>query len=294
MTFDAKIPESLKRTQTWFGSIIARPIDVDSQMEPISPSGVSMEVESALYITPSPTLRPAQRIQIYNQQYWWRLLATLHEIFPLVTRLFGYFDFNRKIGIPYLDQYPPNDWSLNNLGNRLPQWIEDEYQEEDKPLVRNAASIDLAYNLSFFSKKYPPIMLENLPVPGDPASLFDCILYLQPHIYLFELKCDLFHVREEMLKQEPEHWIENDFPALPRDKQPYYFVLFRNHHNHIAYDSISFAAYQILKLFKQGSSVEQVCQWLEGQDEKVSEESSQKLQFWFQEWMIRQWFYAST
>lgn len=107
MTFDAKVPFKLKKTQLWFGSIIGRPIDEDSKMNPISPAGQPIEIEACDFIRPSPTLRPAQRIQIYNQQYWWRLLSSMHETFPLVTRLFGYHDFNKIIAIPYLVKFPP-------------------------------------------------------------------------------------------------------------------------------------------------------------------------------------------
>lgn len=287
-TFDAKVPSELKSTLEWFGSIISRPIDEDSRMMPVSPSGVSMEVEAALYISPSPTLKPAQRIQIYNQQYWWRLLSILHETFPLVTRLFGHFAFNQAIGIPYLDEHPPNHWLLSKLGDRLPQWIEEDYTAEDKLLVRDAAKIDLAHNLSFYAPHHSPVTLETLPVPGDISSLLDKPLYLQPHIHLFELKSDLFHVRNEMIKEEPDYWIEHDFPTMPREKNPYHFVLYRNKLNHIVYDSISPTAYQILLHFKKGSTIENVCQWLENQDEQVSEEALKNLHFWFQEWILRQ------
>jgi hypothetical protein len=132
MTFDSKVPTLLKETQEWFGSIISRAIDGNSQMNPISPTGRPMREEAWDHIRPSPTLQPAQRIQIYNQQYWWRLVNTLQESFPLVTRLFGFHAFNFTIAMPFLLKYPPNDWTLNSLGDRLPRWIEEEYKADDR------------------------------------------------------------------------------------------------------------------------------------------------------------------
>src|SRR4051812_44875922 len=108
MAFDAAVPTQLKRMQEWFASIITRPVDEESRINPLSPEGVPMEQEACRYITPSATLLPAQRIQIYNQQYWWRLLSIMHELYPLVTRLFGHRDFNQTIAIPYLVKYPPS------------------------------------------------------------------------------------------------------------------------------------------------------------------------------------------
>ena len=148
MKYDEHVPSLLKREQQWFGSIISRPIDVDSKMNPMSPSGIPMEVEAAEHITPSPTLRSAQRIQIYNQQYWWRLLNTLHDIFPLTTRLFGYQDFNRTIGMPYLTKYPPCHWSLTLIGERLERWVEEDYHAGDKELVKNSVKKSFFQNLT--------------------------------------------------------------------------------------------------------------------------------------------------
>ncbi|MCE5319184.1 MAG: DNA-binding domain-containing protein, partial [Parachlamydia sp.] len=149
MTYDSKVPTPLKETQQWFGSIIARPVDGNSCMDPISPSGQPIQVEASQYIRPSPTLQPAQRIQIYNQQYWWRLLNALQESFPLVTRLFGCHDFNISIGMPYLQKYPPCHWTLNVLGDNLPAWVEEYYSDDDRKLIRDAALIDCAFCHSF-------------------------------------------------------------------------------------------------------------------------------------------------
>lgn len=171
MTYDTKVPIKLKKIQHWFGSIIGRPIDEDSRMNPLSPSGNPMELEAYDFIKPSPTLRPAQRIQIYNQQYWWRLINHMHESFPLVIRLFGYHDFNRTIAIPYLVSYPPTHWSLNQLGDKLPQWVEEEYQADDKQLVYDAVRVDWAFSHSFVAAELEPIHGANLPREGDPSSL---------------------------------------------------------------------------------------------------------------------------
>ena len=166
MAYDAKVPQYLKREQCWFGSIVGRPIDLHSRMNPISPSGRSMEEEAAEHILPSPTLRPSERIQIYNQQYWWRLLNAMHDLFPLVTRLFGHSDFNQSIGFPYLSKYPPRHWSLHLLGERLEQWVTEDYSAGDKELVLHACSVDWAFNHSFFAPAYPYLTEAELPSKG--------------------------------------------------------------------------------------------------------------------------------
>jgi putative DNA-binding protein/uncharacterized protein len=288
LEFDSKVPTKLKKIQQWFGSIISRPVDEDSRMNPISPSNQPMEIEACDFIRPSPTLRPAQRIQIYNQQYWWRLLNTMHETFPLVTRMFGYHDFNRLIAIPFLDKYPPSHWSLNELGRNLSNWIESDYHENDKQLVLDSAKIDWTFTHSFCCKQEPPILESTLPENGDITSLLEKKISLQDHVHLFTMDYDLMSFRVEFLKQEPEYWIEHDFPPLPKEKK-YHFVIFRNTHNDIQWKEITEGEYRLLKLIQSGTTIENLCQWLEMQQGSLYEEAQHNLHLWFQDWIVYRW-----
>lgn len=289
MTYDDKVPLSLKKTQQWFGSIIGRPIDEDSRICPITPSGNPIEEEAIEHIVPSPTLRPAQRIQIYNQQYWWRLLSTLHETFPFLMRLFGYYDFNRSIGFPYLTKYPPCDWSLSMLGKNLPQWVEEDYHANDKVLVLNASKIDWAYNYSFIAPQLTPITSDQIPSDEGVAALLTKKLTLQPSIHLFEMDCDIFPFRTEFLKHDPEYWVEHDFPKLNYNKKNYFFIVYRNLKNEISWNEISEGEYRLLGLFKKGTTIEKACHWLEKQDSALCEDALDSLHLWFQEWTMRGW-----
>lgn len=282
------VPPALKKEQQWFGSIIGRPIDEDSRMNPISPSGQPMEEEAALHIAPSPTLRPAQRIQIYNQQYWWRLLNTLHESFPLVTRLFGYFDFNRTVGIPYLTKYPPRHWSLSFLGDRLLQWCLEEYQAPDKDLIHHAIELDWAFAYSFIAPINPPLKAEQQALQSGAEAILSNLLYLQPSVFLFELEHDLFKYRTDFLEHEPDHWMHHEFPVLD-SIAPYYYILFRSQDSNISWKKLSKGEYLVLKRFQEGASIDGVCEWLENQDEAIQQEAASHLQAWFQEWTRRGW-----
>lgn len=284
--FDKTVPIKLKNTQEWFASILVSPIDEDSRMSPISPSGEPIEEEAFDYIIPSPSLRPAQRIQIYHQQYWWRLLNVLHETVPLVVRLFGYYDFNQTVGKPYLLKYPPDTWTLNDIGNKLPQWIEEEYNAKDKQLVLDAVKVDVAFNTAFFVKNRK-IIDAKLTARGQ-KEILSKKLKLQPHVSLFDFRYDLMKFRQEMLKEDVEYWLNHEFPKLIQDKS-HYFVLYRNIHNHINWEEISYSAFRLLSLFSQGSSIELACEWLEQQDEGLYSDASTNLHLWFQEWVFRQW-----
>lgn len=287
MTYDLAVPLDLKKTQQWFGSIISRPLGDDSKQNPISPSGAPMELEAKEFISPSPYLQPAQRIQIYNQQYWWRLINVMQENFPLVLRMFGYHDFNQSLAVPYLHKHCPEHWSLNRLGFNFAQWILDEYEASDKLLVHHAAAIDWAYMHNFVA----PEGWEIDP-NAKPEELFNSKMSLQPYLTLFMLPYDLFSFRFEFIKKEPEHWIENDFPHLERkkDNSSYYFILYRNKKCDLVLEPLDRGEYILLQFFQDSSTIDSVCQQLENSsDSQLIEESEKKLHLWLQRWIGRQW-----
>lgn len=284
MISDIKVPPLLKRELQWFASIIGRPIDEDSRMNPISPSNQAIELEAAEHVVPSPTLRPAQRIQIYNQQYWWRLLNALHEAFPMLTRLFGFYDFNRIVGIPYLVKYPPRHWSLPLLGERLPLWAREEYKSADKALVWRAAQVDWAFTHSSLTGQLLPLKKELFTT----EAVLSRPLYVQPHLHLFEMEYNIFDFRSQLLEHTPEYWMEHDIPQLEQGKTRF-FVLYRNQKNEVSWKEISSGEFHLLSFFQKGTSVEQACQWLEQQDTGLQETSMESLSAWFQEWTARGW-----
>lgn len=284
MTYDPKVPQGLKETQCWFGGIIARPIDEESRIHPVGLSGRAIKEEAAERIVPSSSLLPFQRMEIYNQQFWWRLLNVLHKEFPFLTRVFGYRDFNAIIGKPYIAKYLPNHWSLSFLGNRLLRWIDEDYHEKDKPFIRDIAALDLAYETTFVAGHNPPIGAN----PQDSLAITERKLHLQPHIVLFAFEYDLFKLRNEFLKESVDYWLDNPFPSSG-EKGQYYFILFRNTDNLIDYERIESAEYHLLKCFEGGSTIDQALEWLETQNEEVNQEVAQHLQHWLEGWIVNEW-----
>lgn len=280
-------PCSLETTQEWFASIITTPLTSEDTIQPTTQHGYLICEEACRYVVPSPTLKPHQRMQIYNQQYWWRLLDTMHHNFPLVTRLFGKNAFNQEIAIPYLLKYPPNHWSLTDLGENLPTWISDHYEKPDKTLVSHTTNLDWAFTKCFISHEYQKLDLARL-TKEKPESLLDQPFHLQPHIHLFKWEYDLFTFRESFLKHESDYWVNHPFPALPKEKN-YHFILYRNGRNYPAWREISEAEYLLLERFQEGSSMSEACDFMENQEVSLYQETVANLQKWVLEWTQMGW-----
>ena len=246
---------SVEEIQKRFAKALRQPL-IDHHTLLITPEAE----KAALDLLPSPTLEPLSRLEIYAQQYWWRLFNTLHEQYPFVTALFGYEGFNTHIASPYLLKYPPTHWNINFLGQTLPQWLQEEYHQDDRPLVMAAADIDASYTLSFFAK--------DAPLPTSETE----VLHLSPSTFLFSWKWDLIPFRRELLKHPPDHWVENDFPPLNKERT-YYTLIRRTPSGNIAADELTHANFLLLEQLQAGTSLahlrladpaqkEQINRWL--------------------------------
>lgn len=274
--YDPSVPTALKDLQTWFGGIIAQPLNPNGGIAALTPAKKQILEDAKSHILKSPTLEPFQRIEIYNQQYWWRLLKTLHDFFPFLVRLYGYYDFNKMIGIPYLLAHRPVHWSLNGIGTKLPEWIQRNYKKKDKQLAVDAAKLDCAFLAIFFRNKYPPM--------GPEDAQLEKTLYLQPHVELFSFPYDLFLFRKEMNSQSAEYWCEHPFPKLKKETS--YFKLFLSRSSNVVWTKIDKTEYLILEQFKKGATLDTICTWLEEQPEEIRNSAEQSLQNWFKEWTL--------
>lgn len=279
------VPEELLYTQEWFADVITQRLGDKDRINTMSPHGMLIAEEAAQYIVPNEKMRPHQRIQIYNQQYWWRLLNTMHTNFPLVTRLFGFHAFNEEIAIPYLLDFPPSSWMLSVIGQNLPNWIQENYKKSDLPLIHNAAKLDWAFTASSTAPQCPPLDLSALKEGADPTIFLTTSLFLQPHVHLFKWDYNLFSFREQFMEKDVDYWTEHRFPKLPKVKGvSYSYILYRNINNTLSFKEMSQAEYFFIELFKNGETIEKACETIEGQEATLYESVAANLQQWLQEW----------
>ena len=282
--YDQLAPKPLIKSQNWFAEVISSPIDYYNHINPVAPSGQSIAIEALDYILPSLALQPHERMEIYNQQFWWRLLSTLHDEFPVVVRLFGYEEFNQKIGFPYICKYLPNHYSLSHLGDRLADWLLEEYHEDDKDLVRHGAKVDWAFNMAFIEEHQSVQPLKE----KSPDELFNTFLKLQPHVFLFEQPYDWFGFREQFLQKSVEHWLENPFPELKKGGN-WQCIVFRNLNNRVTFEALTQEEYFLLKQLQAGSSIDQALDRLLGSSLTDTLLIEKELLNWTSSWFSKEW-----
>ncbi len=281
------VPQSLIDLQKWFGSIICNPLQDDRTISPLTPNGNSIKEEAALYLNPSPTLKPHERIQIYNQQYWWRLIGILQSAFPCLLRILGYRIFNKAIAEPYLLDHPPTHWNIDLISANLAEWLISHYKKENAELIQQLAALDWAFCISFFIKENPAIEEKDLSLDAIEKFLTQT-LYLQPYIHLFEFNSDLFSFREKLLQKEVPD-CKKIILSGSEANQKHRFILYRNPDNLIYYKDLNEIEYYILSQLKSGSSIGDACDHLLQFDENAFQIIKDNISTWFQNWTLQGW-----
>src|ERR1700751_1737358 len=101
---------------------VMRPLTPDSSMQAVTEQGLPMDEIAESYIKPNSLLTSFERLEIYNRQYWFRVIAAVSEDFPALNAVLGQERFDSLV-LAYLRENPSTSFSLRNLGARLPAWL---------------------------------------------------------------------------------------------------------------------------------------------------------------------------
>lgn len=258
-------PSLLLETQTWFGHTISQ-----------NPNEALLDAEK--YIAPNALLNSTERLSIYKQGYWDRLLNILRETFPALRFIMGTKRFDEDVAIPYLSENVPSHWSLAQLGNTLSEWIKKNCQDT---VFFELAEIDYAYRKSYSAKELPEITFEQLM--NFPSQ----VLVLQPHITLISHQYDYTQFREQLFEQTPEYWQNHPLPELTR--QQYYGMIWRDYQQNTGCLQLEPLEFVLLEKFSHGITLEYLCAWLDTQPSHIGLQAQGHLQNWMQKWTINAW-----
>lgn len=168
-------------TEHWLAGLQARFSAV--LRTPLSAAGGALHADARAYpraaiddILPSSKLTAAERLGVYQRQYWMRLLRLLQEQYPLTTRLCGAWDFNQR-AIAFLCRHAPHGSDLASVAEGFEPYLENALREDPlripgvPPLPRDAlqqaARLDAAFRRVFMAPAEPTF----LPSAGDTATL---------------------------------------------------------------------------------------------------------------------------
>jgi hypothetical protein len=121
-------------------------------------------------VAPSPRgMSPADRLDVYREQYWLRHVPSLEEDYPTLSWALGGPTRFRELAIEYLKAFPPRTWDLQKLGEGLPSYVAGTAPWQGDRLVSDAARIDWAFMEAFDAADVPPFDAHVLSVAPEDA-----------------------------------------------------------------------------------------------------------------------------
>src|ERR1700751_400648 len=109
-------PSRLVDLQALMARAVMRPLRSDEGMQREWIDGSATAEVAEQFIKPNDRLDSFQRLEIYNQQYWWRLLGNFAEDFRGLRAVLGDVQFDR-LAVAYLHDYGSKSWTLRTFGS---------------------------------------------------------------------------------------------------------------------------------------------------------------------------------
>jgi hypothetical protein len=176
-------PMSLAELQREMAAAIMMPLTTDEDMRAESSDGRPMTEVAQSFIAPNSRLTPFERLEIYNRQYWYRVLGALAEDFPALRAVVGRRAFE-GLSVEYLTAHPSRSFSLRNLGSMLPEWLAAHPQRAGRRqrLALDVVRIEWAFVEAFDNAERTPLTLDQIATLDGGSRLG-----LQPHLQLLAL-----------------------------------------------------------------------------------------------------------
>ena len=284
-----KTDSGLEALQRAITGALMKPLNADESM------AVASRAVAEKFIKPNDRLTAFERLQIYNQQYWWRLLGAFAEDFRGVRAVLGERKFD-KLATAYLEQHGSTSWTLRNLGSKLVAFLEEnpKLTHPRTALAVDVARVEWARVLAFDEPSRKVVAPEKLArIAPDRLRLA-----LQPYIVLL----DLAHPVDDLmrrLKRAEFSAVSNAVSsavkrrsrplAVRRSPTPIYLAVHRLNES-VYFKRHDREAHALLLALRDGATLDAACETAFADSEESPEKCAAKIREWFSRWAEFGWF----
>jgi hypothetical protein len=174
---------SLVDLQREMAAAVMMPLTASEEMRTTAPDGRAMTDVAEAFVAPNSRLSAFERLEIYNRQYWFRVLGALAEDFPGLRAVLGGSRFE-AMSVAYLSAHPSRSFTLRNLGSKLVEWLGEhpEWAGRRHALAVEVARVEWAFVEAFDNLERTPLTLDQITTLDGGSRLA-----LQPHVRLLAL-----------------------------------------------------------------------------------------------------------
>jgi Putative DNA-binding domain len=287
---------NLEQIQRAFFEVICQPLNASDGLRPRLPDGRSTRKIAESMIKPNDRLESWERLEIYNQQYWYRILASLAEDFVGLRAVIGQKRYD-DLAIAYINDCPSESFTLRNLGRRLEPWLREhsEFVAGVERMALNMVRLEWAEIEAFDGAELPlftPTALRQ--VTGDST------LRLQPHLQLLNLDYPVDDLLLRIRRGEPESdMVSNAVMAFPRKSglrrlalpkpRRVYLVVYRLQRS-VYFKRLTRDAFVLVRALGQGKPLAEAIEISLKEARRSASDFKFQLRKWFKNWAALGWF----
>jgi hypothetical protein len=263
----------LERLQRWMQAVVVQP---GSAEEAVRAPEARAEVPTERLpevILPSRTLTPTERVGIYQGMYLIRMGEALGTDFVALKHFLGDSRFDELVE-GYVQAFPSRSYSLNPLGDHLPEYIKTAKGIPRPDFCYDLARLELALAHVFDARETPALSAEEISaVPHDAWEAARLV-----PIAALELLSFRYPVSEYLQS------VKNDDHDHPKARQKDTFVVVHRRNHGVYRQDLTRAAHDLLADILAGTPVGRAVEKavLNGGRRPPRED---ELFRWFREWV---------
>jgi Putative DNA-binding domain len=272
-----------------------QPLTAHEEMRRRTRDGRSLRGIAETIIKPNDRLTSFERLEIYNRQYWFRVLSALAEDFEGLQLILGDRAFE-KLSVAYLLDCPSRSFTLRNLGSRLEQWLRayPEFISGVEDIALDMVKLEWADIEAFDEAEWPRLTESDMQALGpDPQ------FQLQPFVRLLALEYPVDAMLLAIRSRQREFgMVSNAVEERPQRRRPRkralpgpekVFLAVHRADNSVYFKRLDSEAFGVLRALRDGKRLSEAVECMNW-SEAASEQATENLQSWFALWSAMGWF----
>jgi hypothetical protein len=287
----------LLQLQRSMARAVMQPLTSSERMQRRAPDGGSMKRYASRFIKPNDRLTSFERLEIYNRQYWFRVLSALAEDFPGLRAVVGGKRFD-ALSKAYLLANPSRSFTLRNLGSQMEPWLRKnpKWAGKNQVLALDIARLEWADIEAFDGEAEPTLRTEDIS-SAEGARLK---LTLQPYVRLLSFRYPVDDLLLEVRKEDEdtdfasntftEHRKRKRVRAVAKLKPAEIFLAVHRIDYSVYFRRIEPEEFSILTALRQGKTLAAAVESALRKSAIAPEDRPAQVQAWFQTWAALGWF----
>jgi hypothetical protein len=287
----------LLELQRTMARAVMQPLTFSERMQHTAPDGQSMRAYAARFIKPNDRLTSFERLEIYNRQYWFRVLSSMVEDFPGLCAVLGDARFE-NMSRAYITDCPSRSFTLRDLGSQLESWLHKhpKWAGKKQALALDIVKLEWAEIEAFDGGAKLPLTAEDLATSAGP----NLRLHLQPYIQLLSLRYPVDDLLLEIKKNDDDNdFASNAFTERRKKKRVQTVAKLKPAAIALAVHRIDNTVYfrrleaeelTLLTELQQGRTLQKAVDQAFRRSKIPAEELPGLVQLWFHNWAALGWF----